>query len=170
MVYCQSCGAEVASGAGYCSDCGTEIGDGMTVAEQPTHEHPGEDGIAWKHLLKVGVIALLPAIVLAVVLPGAITGIGLLIGIPAFAYLGYQRPTVKTAFGRLSFWTAIALFMSPIFMVIHTFIFTESQTQGSAETAGAALGGTILVIAAFVIGVPVGIGFYLLSKRYSIEK
>jgi len=71
-------------------------------------------------------------------------------------YLGYQKPTIKTAFGRLSFWTAIVLFMSPILLIIHTLIFTGG-TEGTVEAAGAAIGGAILVIGAFVIGIPVGL-------------
>lgn len=169
MAYCSTCGVEISEQAGFCSECGNELKAGETTVAEQDHSHPGEDGFAWKHLLKVGVVALLPAIILEFVLPGAMGGLGLIAGIPLFTYLGYQMPTLKTAFGRLSFWTAIILFMSPLSMIVHTFIFSETQAQGTAETAGAAIGGTILIIGAFVIGIPLGIGFYLLSKRYSIE-
>lgn len=170
MSYCSNCGTEITERVDFCSECGTEVGSEGAVTAEEEYSHPGEEGVAWKHLLKVGVIALLPAIILAIALPSAVSGIGFLVAVPLFTYLGYQRPTAGTAFGRLSFWTAITLFMSPLLMIVHTFIFTETQTQGTAETAGAAIGGTILVLGAFVIGIPLGIGFYLLSRRYSIEE
>jgi hypothetical protein len=135
--------------------------------ELPTH--PGEDGFALKHAILVGVLGLIPAIISAIVLPGSTGGIGLLLGIPLFAYLGYQRPTVKSAFGRQSFWSAVLLFISPLMMIIHTAVFIESQTSGAAEEAGAAIGGTVLVILAFVVGLPLGIVFYLLSRKFDID-
>lgn len=170
MSHCTNCGSEVEGSVDFCPDCGEQVShtpsnstDSASVAE-----HPGEDGIAWGHLLKVGVIALLPSIILEIAMPGALAGAGLLLGIPVFTYLGYQRPTLKTAFARESFWTAIILFMSPILLILHTFIFA-SGSENSAEAAGAAIGGAILVIGAFVIGIPLGIGFYLLSRRYQVE-
>jgi hypothetical protein len=39
-----------------------------------------------------------------------------------------------------------------------------------AGQAGAAIGGFLLVIAAFVIGVPVGIALYLLSQRLDTDE
>jgi len=169
MAYCQECGAENDQGAQFCKECGSEMGESETTTEQIEHTHPGEEGIAWKHLIIVGIISFLPAIILAIVLPGAVSAIGFIIAIPTFTYLGYQRPNGKTAFGRISFWTAVSLFMSPLFMLIHTAVFAESQAEGQFETAGAAIGGTVLIIAAFVIGVPLGIVFYFLSKRYDID-
>jgi hypothetical protein len=177
MAYCHSCGAKIGASIDFCSECGAQVTDGSSdgqvnnnssTAESPAYSHPGADGIAWSHGLKVGAIALIPTIILEIAMPGAVGGLGLIIGIPVFTYLGYQRPTIKTAFGRLSFWTAIVLFMSPILLIIHTLIFAGGA-EGSAEAAGAAIGGTILVIGAFVVGIPVGIGFYLLSRRYEIE-
>jgi ABC-type phosphate transport system permease subunit len=54
-------------------------------------------------------------------------------------------------------------------MIIHTAVFIESQTSGAAEEAGAAIGGTVLVILAFVVGLPLGIVFYLLSRKFDID-
>lgn len=169
MAYCPTCGTEIDQQAEFCSGCGNELDTTETTVEDTEYRRPDEDGIDWKHAVKVGCIALIPTLILALVLPGGAGGIGFLAGFPLFTYLGYQRPTIKTAFGRLSFWTAILLFMSPLFMILHTFIFAGTQAEGGAETAGAAIGGTILVIGAFVIGIPVGIGFYLLSNRYDID-
>ncbi|WP_246984690.1 zinc ribbon domain-containing protein [Halorientalis marina] len=179
MVYCSNCGVEVAANKPFCGECGHEI-DGesnesasstveSTSSSERVYQHPGKDGIAFGHLAKVAAIALLPSIILEIAMPGAVGGAGLLIGLPLFTYLGYQMPTIKTAFGKLSFWTAIVFFLSPILLIIHTLIFAGG-TEGAAEAAGAAIGGTILVVGAFVIGIPVGIGFYLLSNRYSIEE
>lgn len=177
MSYCHSCGAELEASIDFCSECGEQVNNRSSgaqtdkessTAESPAYRHPGADGIAWLHAVKVAAIALIPTIILEIAMPGAVGGLGFVIGIPAFTYIGYQRPTIKTAFGRLSFWTAIVLFMSPLLLIVHTLIFAGGA-EGSAEAAGAAIGGTILVIGAFVIGIPVGIGFYLLSRRYEIE-
>lgn len=98
-----------------------------------------------------------------------LAGIAILAGIPLFAYLGYQRPTTKTMAGRLSFWMAILLFSSPVMMMIYTSVFVSNEAQGTAEEAGAAIGGTVLIGAAFVIGLPLGIAFYLLSNRWDLD-
>lgn len=168
MVYCSACGNEVSQSVNACPECGEQIDNISPKDGVAEYEHPGEDGVAWAHLLKVGAMALIPSVILEIAMPGALGGAGLILGIPIFTYLGYQRPTIKTAFGRESFWTSIVLFMSPILLVLHTIIFA-SGTEGDAEAAGAVIGGTVLVIGAFVIGIPLGIGFYLLSRRYQIE-
>jgi hypothetical protein len=175
MAYCQQCGTELTGGTQYCGDCGSEIGTNNESAtgvddhvdSEAEYNHPGENGFAVKHAIFVGLLALIPTIILAIILPGDFGAAGIL-GLPLFGYLGYKRPTVKSAFGRQSFWSAIMLFMSPIMMIIHTALFIGSETEGTAEEAGAAIGGTVLIVLAFLIGLPLGIAFYLLHSRYDI--
>lgn len=166
MTYCPDCGVEVQSGAGFCQECGSEI---ESTQESPTKvpepSHPGEDGFAVKHALIVGGLALIPAAILGVITPGDLAVAGFLVGIPLFAYLGYQKPTPKLAFSRQSFWSAIMLLLSPLMMIVHTAVFIENETEGAAEEAGAAIGGTVLIILAFLVGLPLAVVFYLAHKK-----
>jgi hypothetical protein len=166
MSYCTDCGTEVQSGSGFCQECGTEIESTQESATKlPEPDHPGEDGFAVKHALIVSGLALIPAAILGIIAPGDLAVVGLLIGIPLFAYLGYQKPTTKSAFSRQSFWSAIMLLLSPLMMIVHTAVFIESETDGAAEEAGAAIGGTVLIVLAFLIGLPLAGVFYLAHKK-----
>lgn len=180
MAYCRECGSELDTDAKFCTECGSGItdvpGDTSPSPEQDeahisAHPHPGEDGLAPGHLGISAVAAVVPAFILALIVPvPSVKIIGLLGGLVLFAYLGYQRPTAKAAIGRQSFWSAIMLFVSPVMMIIYTLVFTAQQTDGTAEEAGAALGGTVLILLAFVVGLPLGIGFYLLSRRWDVTE
>lgn len=148
----------------------TKQSEGLTITEtKPTIQHPGEDGFAVKHAIYVSVLSLVPTFILVLVLPGDFASIGLF-GFPLFAYIGYQRPTAKSAFGRQSFWSAIMLLISPIMVIIHTAMFIGSETEGTAEEAGATVGGTILIILAFIVGLPLAIAFYIFHNKYDIQE
>lgn len=166
MTYCPDCGTEVKSGAGFCQECGLELESNQeSTTETPEHSHPGEDGFAVKHALVVSGLALIPAAILGIITPGDLAAVGFLVGIPLFAYLGYRKPTTKSAFSRQSFWSAIMLLLSPLMMIVHTAVFIENETKGAAEEAGAAIGGTVLIVLAFLVGLPLAGVFYLAHKK-----
>lgn len=127
--------------------------------------HPGEDGFAVKHAAIVGGLSLIPALISGIIIPGDFAAIGFIISIPLFTYLGYQKPTIKSAFSRQAFWSAILLLISPLMMIVYTVLFIGSETEGGAEQAGAAIGGTLLVILAFVVGLPLAGAFYIAHKK-----
>jgi hypothetical protein len=140
-------------------------------AESDTDEKSGvseESGFDAKHAAKAVLIGLIPAfglyIMTSVAFYNAIPAI-LLVGIVGFGYLLYRRPTTKAMFGGASFWLAIESFLTPLALLVYTFSFASQETQTGAEQAGAAIGGFVLVIGAFVVGIPLGIVFYLVSKR-----
>lgn len=195
MVYCSECGMEVSSDAAFCQGCGTELelqreemGDDpnaeLQTDEGTEAEFPGEDpadappaeveeeGVDWSHAAAATAFAIIPAF-------GAYMGVSIaasdavgwvfLLGIPAFAYLLYQRPTAKRMAGGMCFWLAVESFLTPVFLLIYAIGFASSETTTAAGQAGAAIGGFILVGVAFVVGVPVGIVFYLISTRLDVE-
>ena len=182
MAYCQDCGNEVQSGTAFCPECGAELNvatetqddnpaDTQAISSNDSqHTHPGENGFAVKHAVIVGLLGLIPAVILGIIAPGATGAAGFLIGIPLFAYLGYKKPTVKSAFSRQAFWGAVMLLISPLMMIIHTVVFIESEAGGAAEEAGGVIGGTILVILAFVVGLPLAGVFYLAHKKTKLPE
>lgn len=87
------------------------------------------------------------------------------VGIPIFAYLFYQRQSIKSMGSGMLFWLAIEAFLMPLAAIVYTFAFSAAETSSEAEQAGAAIGGGLLTVIAFVIGIPVGLVFYLLSRK-----
>ena len=186
MPYCTGCGSEVSGMGSYCPECGAEIDstdpeeqDSTVAAEEEpaeaeTDEKSGldETGFDIKNAVIAALIGIIPAFGLY-----AMTSIAFfdpipaifLIGIVVFGYLLYRRPTVKAMFGGASFWLAIESFLTPLALLIYTFSFASQETQTGAEQAGAAIGGFVLVIGAFVIGVPLGIVFYLASRKLDVD-
>jgi hypothetical protein len=186
MVYCTECGAEVSGMGSYCPECGAKI----ESAESKEHDEDIEDENEYtdidteesaqneessfdiKHAVIAVAIGFIPALGLYIMTSVAffdpIPAV-LLVGIVLFGYLLYRRPTAKSMVGGASFWLAIESFLTPLALLIYTFSFAAQETQTGAGQAGAAIGGFVLVIAAFVIGVPLGIVFYLVSKRLDVN-
>jgi len=175
-VYCPECGTD-AGDASFCPDCGGELdqsGSAETDTEKSATGPPTEDGINWVHAGKAGLIGLLPAFgaYMLISLANAASEpvvVAFFIGIGVFGYLLYKQPTTKAMFGGAFYWLAIEMFLSPLVMIIYTFTFASSQTSSDAGAAGAALGGGALTLMAFVVGIPLGIVFYLLSGRLTPE-
>lgn len=170
MPQCQACGCGISESNDVCPDCGEEIKQVSSGNQEGKHKHPGEDGVAWKHLLKVIPMALVLSILVGAIIPGNNSGFGFLIGIPVFSYLGYQRPTTKTAFGRVSFWAATSLFMWPLLQILYALLQISYITLVGPINDFSLLGEGSKVIAAFVIGFPLGMLFYLLSRRYNLKE
>lgn len=182
MPYCPDCGNEVPTDTAFCQECGNElsptqtdrVNDSSSKQESQIstqrHLHPGEEGFAAKHAAFVGLLSVVPAIILGIITPGGLGAIGFLVGIPVFTYLGYQKPTIKSAFSRQAFWGAVMLLISPLMMIVHTAVFISSETDGGAEEAGAALGGTVLVLLAFFVGLPLAGVFYLAHKKTKLPE
>lgn len=130
------------------------------------------EGVNWRHALAAAGFALIPAFGAYMAVSIAAnnpTGIVFLIALPVFGYLLYQRPTKKAMAGGMSFWLAIEVFLAPFVFLIYTFVFASQETSTTAGQAGAAIGGFFLVIVAFVVGVPVGIVLYIISRRLDVD-
>ncbi len=125
---------------------------------------------SWSHrLLGVG-LSIIPAIgaYLAVAIGLYATDIGWLFWtlIPAFTYLIIQGDGWKEMVGITLFWLSIESLITPVALLAYTLVYAGQQTSGLGA-AGAGLGGLILVVVAFVVGVPLSGVFYLLSRRLS---
>lgn len=176
MPYCPDCGTEVSTDAAFCEDCGadlnTQSADQPTPDTEPANEPPESEsdggGINWRNAIAATVLALVPAF-------GAYMAVGIaasdvlvwvfFVAIPVFGYLLYQRPTIKTMFGGMCFWLAVEVFLAPFILLIFTIGFASQEVGTAAGQAGAAIGGFLLVVVAFIVGLPVGIVLYLISRR-----
>ena len=185
MTYCSSCGAELTEGVAFCSECGEPVGDDIDVEEEsdkstetgtsesptePTEQFENEsDGIHWKRVGMAGGFALIPAFIaymaLSLATGGDPVGIVFFIALPVFGYLLYQRPTAKAMTGGMFYYLAIEFLLSPFVFLLYTFAFASENTSTAAGQAGAALGGFALTVGAFVIGLPLAIALYLVSRR-----
>lgn len=185
--FCRECGADLESQEQDLSDHSlttdeekisdsddTDIPSPNTTPdiENTDDEIESKDGINWSHAGIALFIAILPAF-------GAYVSVSLAVSspvlwifgvtIPIFGYLLYQRPSVKAMIGGMCFWLAVEAFLTPLTLLIYTFVFTSGQSMSAAGTAGAAIGGLILVVGAFVVGLPVGIVLYLISNRLDVD-
>jgi hypothetical protein len=167
--YCPECGGKIDVDEDGALDAGNEQIEAETEQESVQDE---ESSFDVKHAVIAGVIGFIPALGLYVMTSIAfydpIPAV-LLIGVVVFGYLLYKRPTAKTMFGGASFWLAIESFLTPLALLIYTFSFASQETQTGAEQAGAAIGGFVLVIIAFVICVPLGIVFYLIARKLDVD-
>jgi positive regulator of sigma E activity len=182
MVYCSECGEEVSADAAFCQECGAELAPQETPKTESTTDVESEadiehndtgDGIEWRLVGAAILLGLFPAFGAYVGVSIAAfdaVGIVFVIALPVFAYLLYQRPTVKAMAGGMFFWLSIETFLTPVMLLIYTFVFASQTPMTGAGQAGAAIGGIILVVVAFVVGVPVGVVFYLLSSRLDTDK
>lgn len=188
MAYCPDCGEEVTDQAAFCPSCGEELDsteDNKPDSDSSNEMNPeatsgveeqettqSESELNWRHVGAAIVFAILPAflayMMFSIAANNAMVWI-LLIAPPVFAYLLYQRPTIRAMFGGMCFWLAIEAFLSPLVMLIYTFVFTSQETTTGAGQAGAAIGGTALVIVAFVVGLPLGIVLYLMSRKFDSD-
>lgn len=92
-------------------------------------------------------------------------GFVFLLAIPLFGYLLYQRRTAKAMAGGMFYYLAIEFLLSPFVFLLYAFAFASENTSTSAGQAGAAIGGFAPTIGAFVIGLPLAIALYLVSRR-----
>jgi hypothetical protein len=186
MAYCSNCGAEMAEGAAFCSECGEAISaesdpetqtdtttpetSGESIEEPEEPEVPEEDeGIQWARVGMAVGFALIPAFIayigLSLASGGDPVGIIFFLSLPIFGYLLYQRPTAKTMTGGMCYYLAIEFLLSPFVFLLYTFAFASENTATTAGQAGAAIGGFALTVGAFVIGLPLAIALYLVSRR-----
>lgn len=184
-MYCSSCGTEIDESAAYCPECGEALQDNASTknrsasttatstsesSAEPTDVLEDEDDdIHWKRVGMAGAFALIPAFLayVAVTLAsgGDPVGIVFLLAIPVFGYLLYQRPTAKAMAGGMFYYLAIEFLLSPFVFLLYTFAFASENASTSAGQAGAAIGGFALTIGAFVVGLPLAIALYLISRR-----
>lgn len=87
------------------------------------------------------------------------------VGIPVFGYILYRETTIRGQLGGVFFWLAVETLLTPLVFVLYTFAFAGDQTMTGAGQAGAAIGGGLLAIGAFIVGVPLAGVFYLLSQK-----
>ena len=183
MTYCSGCGTELTEGAAYCSECGEPVKHDIRTednsekstatlessAESTDAVEKNDDGIQWSRVGMAGVSALIPAFIaylaLSLASGGDPVGIVFLLAIPVFGYLLYQRPTAKAMIGGVCYYLAIEFLLSPFVFLLYTVAFAGENTSTAAGQAGAAIGGFALTIGAFVIGLPLAIALYLVSRR-----
>lgn len=188
MAYCSSCGAEVEAGAAFCSECGEELQTGTASGtDEPETADPDtseewndedleakDDGIDWKHAGIAALFGLVPAFIAYMMVTlatgGDPVGIVFLLAIPVFAYLLYSRTTPKQMAGGTCYYLAIEFLLSPFVFLLYTFAFASQNTTTDAGAAGAAIGGFALTIGAFVIGLPLALALYLISRRLDPER
>jgi hypothetical protein len=175
MAYCSDCGSEVSITDSFCPDCGNELSD-VSKGSEPESEQvetdsttTEDDEIDWAKAGKALGFALVPALGAYLGISIAVSdalGIIFWLSIPLFAYLIYQRPDTRSMFGATCFWLSIEAFLTPVIMLVYTLTFVSQSTTTGVEQAGAAIGGFILIVVAFVIGLPAGIVLYLVSSKF----
>lgn len=181
-MYCSSCGTELDDEAQFCSECGepvesptetqSERSTSTTISEPESETAVVEDedeGISWKRAGMAGLFALIPAFIAYMAISLASGGdavvIVFFIAIPVFAYFLYQRRTAKAMTGGMCYFLAIEFLLSPFVFLLYTIAFASQNTSTAAGEAGAAIGGLALTIGAFVIGLPLAIALYLVSRK-----
>jgi len=126
--------------------------------------------IDWKQAITAVIIALVPAFLAYAMVSIAVFAENppvwvFFVGIPVFGYLLYREGTIRGQLGGMFFWLAVETLLTPLVFVLYTFAFSSDQAMTGAGQAGAAIGGGILAIGAFVIGVPLAGVFYLISRK-----
>jgi hypothetical protein len=81
-----------------------------------------------------------------------------------FTYLFQLVDDTRKQASKMLFWIAVELLIMPFAILIFTVIFAGT-TGSAAGAAGATIGGTFLMIIAFVVGVPLAAISYLISTR-----
>lgn len=181
MRYCPDCGEEVTNNAAYCEACGSALDEASNESGGSQIENPGEEtthsdeeeqsrleGINWRHAAAAVVISLIPAFgayMMISVSTDTANGFIFFLAIPVLGYLLYRRPTTKAMFGGMFYWLSIEAFLLPVMFLLFTVVFATQETASGAEQAGAAIGGTLMMIVSFIIGIPLGIALYLVSSR-----
>lgn len=85
-----------------------------------------------------------------------------------FAYLLYGQRPHRNKLASIFYYLSIMAFLAPVAMLSSAFIFTGEQA-GPFETVGAVVAGGVLVLVTALVGLFVGIAFYLISKRMAVE-
>lgn len=180
MPYCPECGTEVAAEASFCQACGhsleTETGDAPEEPEsKPEPQSDGEatperqiEGFDVRHAGAATGFALLPAFgAYMLVSFGAYDPIPpvFLVVLPIFGYLLYRRASTKAMASGMFFWLAVESFLSPLAALFYTSSYTAAETETAAEQAGAAIGGGVVIVMTFIIGLSIGLVFYIISSR-----
>lgn len=172
MPYCPGCGSEVGPEASFCESCGAEL-DQLTDPDEISEATNGakedtEDGSSWQHIGGAVAFALLPAFgayMLVSLAAYQIMPIVFWAGIPVFGYLIYRREGRGDMASGMFFWLSLEAFLSPLAAILYTMSYSAAETTTAAEQVGAGIGGGIITIFAFLIGLPVGIVLYLISRR-----
>lgn len=89
------------------------------------------------------------------------------LGIIVFGYLIYRKSNRKAMLGGMFFWLSVESFLTTVFLFIYGFVIVSEA--GAADTTVGAAGVAILAISmtggALVVGVPLSIALYLVSRR-----
>lgn len=185
MSYCSNCGTELDEGTSFCPNCGESLeadegtkpdldSSAATTSSKKDSESDDiveneDNGIQWKRVGMSGAFAIIPAFIaymsLSLATGGDPVGIVFVLTLPLFGYLLYQRPTAKAMTGGMCYYLAIEFLLSPFIFLLYTVAFASESTSTAAGQAGAAIGGFALTIGAFVIGLPLAIALYLVSRR-----
>lgn len=124
--------------------------------------------IDWKILASAIGLAIIPAFgayMIFSIATNTVAGGVFFLGFIVFAYLFYQKPTIKSQSSSMFFILSVESLLTPLMFTIYTFVFAAQETSGDLEQAGAAIGGVLLVGVAFLIGVPTAGVFYILYKK-----
>jgi hypothetical protein len=179
MSYCPECGAEVSTSASFCESCGEELEptESKSTSEQSeskpeTATATGPDGFDWRHAGAATGFGLIPAfgayMLVSMAAYEAIVPV-FLFGIPVFGFLLYRRASKKAMASGMFFWIAVESFLTPLAAIFYTSSYSAKEAESAAEQAGAAIGGGIVTVFAFILGLSIGIVFYLLSRRLEPE-
>ncbi|AGN02190.1 hypothetical protein L593_11225 [Salinarchaeum sp. Harcht-Bsk1] len=112
--------------------------------------------------------ALLPA--LGVYLLASLASFGelllaVILSLPLFAILIYRKRTVTGMASATLFWLAAEAFFAPVVAYVYISSTVDASNSSGIDEAVAGIQGGILLVLAFVVCIPLGIGFYVLSKR-----
>lgn len=118
-------------------------------------------------IVKALVFAIIPAfigyfIIGLIATEPIIASLFILLGI--FTYLFQLVEDTRKQASKMLFWIAVELLIMPFTILIFTVIFAGT-TGSAAGAAGATIGGTFLMIIAFVVGVPLAAISYIISTR-----
>lgn len=168
MAYCPDCGEQVSPGALFCSSCGTELEGSQSESSPEETAVDAPDGFEKRHAGLATAFAILPAFGVYVLISFAnykAIPLAFVVALPIFAYLMYRKATKKSMASGMFFWLAVESFLTPLAAILYTSSYAEAETQTAAGAAGAAIGGGIVTIFTFIIGVSIGVVFYLISRR-----
>jgi len=87
------------------------------------------------------------------------------VALPLFALLIYGRGTTTRMTSATLLLLAVEAFVAPVVAYVYISSNVEASNDSALGTAIAGIQGGILLVLAFVVCIPLGIGFYLLSKR-----
>lgn len=119
--------------------------------------------------LLAGVFATVPglgaAILVAIAAYDASLLVLVVVAVPAFASLLARRPTAKAMLGGTCFWLAVETLLLPVAFVLMTYGALRVEDPATGGAAGTmAMSGYFLLVGAVVVGVPVALVLYLLSR------